>query len=198
MENTDLLFLLFPDLILPPAAVVHIKRVRAYPFILIFCNIPGTVHRLLRVVYGPSYFPGYWHISFTAGISSSQGLLNSIVYGTTPQVLGIWREWISQQFLCTCLSPPFLDDMDMDGSIYIGASSEESDVTVGQGILSRTWCYLRRMFTHGPSSATLHQESRVLPLGAVPPQQLGPDRQEQQPYFIMRFVSFYSLHFFLC
>jgi len=64
-----------------------------YPLILIFCNIPGTVYRVLRIIYGESFSPNDDHAVFLAAVTCSQGILNSAVYGTTPQVVDEWKRY---------------------------------------------------------------------------------------------------------
>jgi Slime mold cyclic AMP receptor len=65
------------------------KRLRFYPFILIFCYMPATLHRFFEAIGYPS---PYYLVLMTAIGDGLSGLLNSICYGFTQHVRDfIWE-----------------------------------------------------------------------------------------------------------
>lgn len=60
----------------------RLARIKYYPLVLIFCYAAGSANRILQVFFPPMFWLSVVH---TIG-ASSQGTLNSLVYGLTPAV----------------------------------------------------------------------------------------------------------------
>ena len=80
----------------------HVNRIRMYPLILLICSIPVIILRLVVVIKGFAYLEkdsGFWidlYLPISVAFVSSDGILNSIVFGTSPPVLKCWREFLSR------------------------------------------------------------------------------------------------------
>lgn len=78
--------------VMPLDVHMHIRRILYYPLILILCNFPGTVFRVMYIV-SDSFHVADWQLCLSAGVTFGEGLLVSIVYASTQQVRRCWMDW---------------------------------------------------------------------------------------------------------
>merc|ERR1711968_306876 len=76
----------------------YIRRLTLYPIIFFVCSIPGVYMRA-DVAINPEKEYEIWFKCLFAGLTAAQGLFSSLLFGSTPVVLRLWKDFRFEWFI---------------------------------------------------------------------------------------------------